>query len=62
MEGPRYELHIKAHWAIVELARMIIEDFKKPETEAEFQKWRAEREAQRNQGNGEEDHDGNQKD
>ena len=47
MEGPRYELHIKAHWAIVELARMIIEDFKKPETEAEFQKWRAEREAQR---------------
>lgn len=60
MEKVRYEIDPRCRWIFSELARAIIEDFKKPETEAEFQKWRAEREAQRNQGNGEEDHDAEQ--
>lgn len=47
MEKVRYEIDPRKRWIFSELARAIIEDFKKPETEAEFQKWRAEREAQR---------------
>lgn len=56
MEGSRYEIHIKAHWALVELARMIAEDFKKPETEAEYQKWLAERDAQKQTQENEDEH------
>lgn len=47
MSNARYELHPRAYWAIGELYRMIKKDFQNPETEAEFQKWKEERDREK---------------
>ncbi len=47
MEGTRYNMHPKAYWGVSLLLEMVREAFKDPETEAEFQAWLAQRNAQK---------------